>query len=133
MDKISHLGESFRMELSGPNHTQLCEHASFCLTEICSVQIEGSISQSKLFFFDLYYWLSNLICIFIGLPLNAAIVCYEWYGCDPQKRSLVNRFTSNGLISGTLAAIASQIFTGLLRYDAKLQNLLRTLLCIFSY
>merc|ERR1711862_185956 len=55
--------------------------------------------------------------LLVGVPITAGIVHYEWYGGDPQKRSLANRFLSNGAITISLAATAILTFVGLLRYN----------------
>ena len=53
--------------------------------------------------------------LIIGVPLGLVIVQYEWYGGDPQKRSLGNRFASWTLITNMLSFSTAHTFVALVR------------------
>ena len=61
-------------------------------------------------YMDLAFWLSFVMVCLVGLPIQAAIVHYDWYGGDQQKRSLGNRIVSMGTISNLLSSISALIF-----------------------
>ena len=86
-----------------------------CLVEKCVVEIEDNITESQLYFFDILYWTWAAIIISVGIPMNCFIVHYEWFGGDPQKRSLVNRVTSSSVIANISAGISMHIFTAMIR------------------
>ena len=86
-----------------------------CLVEKCVVEIEDNITESQWFYFDILYWIWTAIIISIGIPLNCFIVHYEWFGGDPQKRSLVNRVLSSSVIANISAGISMHIFTAMIR------------------
>ena len=49
--------------------------------------------------FDAYFLISSAICWTLGTALWSGVLHYEWFGGDPQKRSLGNRLISNGVIT----------------------------------
>ena len=83
--------------------------------ERCLVESENVIDEQNLFLFDIYFWVSVVAVLLIGLPVNFGIVYYEWFGGDTQKRSLVNRFTSNAIISNCIAAVSMHALIGVIR------------------
>ena len=86
-----------------------------CLVEKCVVEIEDNISESQWFYFDILYWTWTAIIISVGIPMNCLIVHYEWFGGDPQKRSLVNRVISSSVIANMSAGISMHMFTAMIR------------------
>ena len=83
--------------------------------EHCWVEIHEDITESDIFHFDIRFWISTILLVTVGLPLNFAIVHHEWYGEDPQKRSLPNRFMSNAVICDMVASLSIHTFAALLR------------------
>ena len=88
-----------------------------CLVETCVVKIEDNISEKQLFYFDILYWTWAAIIVLIGIPMNCLIVHYEWFGGDPQKRSLANRIISSSVIANISAGISMHTFTAMIRYS----------------
>ena len=86
-----------------------------CLVEHCWVELEESLVDSEIYYYDIRFWISTAILVLLGLPLNFAIIHHEWYGGDPQKRSLPNRFMSNAVICDMIASLAVHTFAALLR------------------
>ena len=88
----------------------------FCMIEKCLVKnISDHISLAELQDFDIAFWTLAVLMVVLGLPLNLGILYYEWYGGDPQKRSLVNRTISSLMIVNFIAGISFHIFTGIVR------------------
>ena len=67
--------------------------------------------------FDILYWSCVSLVVLVGIPIHLVIVHYEWYGGDPQKRSLVNRFMSNGVVSNIVSSVSILMLSGFLRYE----------------
>ena len=86
-----------------------------CLIEHCWVELQEDIENSDIFYYDIRFLISTILMIFVGVPLNFAIVHHEWYGEDPQKRSLPNRFMSNAVICDMLASIFIHTFATCVR------------------
>ena len=89
-----------------------------CLVETCVAKIEDKISEKQLFYFDILYWTWAAIIVLIGIPMNCLIVHYEWFGGDPQKRSLANRFVSSACIADMTCLVLLVALTGSIRYDS---------------
>ena len=82
----------------------------------CQVSVEYAYpTDSEIFKFDIFFWTCTTLTVVIGVPLGVGIVHYEWYGGDSQKRSLVNRFSSWGLITQLIAFTTVETFVGFLR------------------
>ena len=59
-------------------------------------------------------YIANLILVtLIGCPLYLAIVHYEQFGCDPQKRSLLNMIFANLCISLMVLMLMLNLFLGI--------------------
>ena len=67
----------------------------YCEVLFCFAQSEEAISQDELWLFDIVFWSLSAVSLLLALLMGANIVHYEWFGGDPQKRSLANRFMSN--------------------------------------
>ena len=87
-----------------------------CLVEECVVEIYDGVSNAQLFYFDILYWTWAAIIISFGIPMNCLIVHYEWFGGDPQKRSLSNRIISSSVIANISAGISMHTFTAMIRW-----------------
>ena len=93
-----------------------CAPQNFCIIRKCLVKnVSDQISVDELLDFDIAFWTWTVLMIVLGLPLNMGILYYEWYGGDPQKRSLVNRTISSFLIVNVTAGISFHTFTGIMR------------------
>ena len=79
---------------------------------------------------DFAFWLSFVLVCLVGLPIQAAIVHYDWYGGDQQKRSLGNRIVSMGAISNLLSSISALIFPIFVRSEKERINFLLTSKCM---
>lgn len=90
--------------------------AGNCIVSDCYVDIKDIISEDELVNFDVFYWLCTAFVLIHGTAITAAIVHYERYAEDPQKRSLANRFVSKAAISCLVCALCIISFVGLLRY-----------------
>ena len=101
-----------------------------CLIEECVVEIYDKVSNTQLFYFDTLYWTWAVIIISIGIPMNCLIVHYEWFGGDPQKRSLSNRIISSSVIANLAAGISMHTFTAMIRYS-DLTDWVEFLSCVF--
>ena len=87
-----------------------------CLVEHCWVELQEDISDSEISQFDIRFGFSTILLVLVGVPLlNLAIVHHEWYGEDPQKRSLPNRFLSNAILCDMIASLSIHTFAALLR------------------
>ena len=86
-----------------------------CLLEKCWADVDEKISKNELYYFDIGFWISTTLLLAVGLPLNFGIIYHEWFGGDPQKRSLPNRFVSNAVLCDMLASLSIHTFTALLR------------------
>ena len=86
-----------------------------CLVEHCWVELQEDISDSEISQFDIRFGFSTILLVLVGVPLNLAIIHHEWYGEDPQKRSLPNRFMSNAVLCDMLASLSIHTFAALLR------------------
>ena len=90
-----------------------------CVVEKCHVNLtrhwSGEIPTSSLMHYDIFYWTVNAIIILFGIPFNIGIIHYEWYGGDPQKRSLSNRMVTSGIIAQCTAGTTLITLTGIMR------------------
>ena len=91
-----------------------------CLTLKCSTagawdEGGGELRPDELQVFDVLYWVCLTLVVFVGCPLHWGIVHYEWYGGDPQKRSLVNRIISTATVVNIFIALSILATVGLLR------------------
>ena len=88
-----------------------------CKVLRCSVSIgDTEVEDRELRFFDIFYWVCTTSTVVLGIPLACLIVHYEWYGGDPQKRSLVNRLMSNGVVTNIISSISILMLPGFLRF-----------------
>ena len=98
--------------------THLRHRMDQCLVERCQVNLtywSSNITATSLDAFDISYWTVAALMIVFGLPLNAAIIHYEWYDGDPQKRSLSNRMMSSFIFSTCTAGVIVHMFAGFMR------------------
>ena len=59
-------------------------------------------------------YIANLILLtLIGCPLYLAIIHYERFGCDPQKRSLLNMIFANQCIFQMVGILTLNLFLGI--------------------
>ena len=91
-----------------------------CLIEKCQVNVtqhwSGEIPIQSLRIFDIFFWTCDAVIIIFGIPVNIGIIHYEWYGGDPQKRSLSNRMMSSGVIAQCTAGVLLHTFVGMMRF-----------------
>ena len=91
-----------------------------CLIEKCQVNVtqhwSGEIPIQSLRIFDIFFWTFNALIIIFGIPLNVGIIHYEWYGGDPQKRSLSNQIMSSFVIAQCMDGVLLQTFAGMMRF-----------------
>ena len=83
--------------------------------EKCLAKSDVVLDPDHLFYYDIFFWFCVGMVLIFGLPMNSGIVYYEWFGGDSQKRSLVNRFISNGLICSYTGTICRLLSTALIR------------------
>ena len=84
--------------------------------EKCLAKSNVVLDPDHLFYYDIYFWASVCIVLTVGMGINCGIlVYYEWYGGDAQKRSLVNRFISNGLICSYMGTVCRLLGIALMR------------------
>ena len=99
------------------NSSNFLPNESFhCLLEHCTIEIEETFNQASLKYFDSLFWIMTIFLVTILLPLNLAIIHYERFGGDSQKRSLGNRFTSHALIFLVICSFSLQTFIGFVRW-----------------
>ena len=65
---------------------------------------------------DLLMWTSLILVCLIGAPINLTIVYYDWYGGDPQKRSLGNRIISVGSLANIFSTLCCFLLAVFIRY-----------------
>ena len=65
--------------------------------------------------FDVYFLISSAICWTLGTALWSGVLHYEWFGGDPQKRSLSNRMVTSGIIAQCTAGTTLITLTGIMR------------------
>ena len=94
-----------------------------CIIEKCQINMTEHWSEKipavSLEIFDISYWTCAVLMMIFGIPLNVGIINYEWYGGDPQKRSLSNRMMSSFVIAHCFAGVNLHIFAGFMRYFAR--------------
>ena len=90
-----------------------------CIVEKCSAIWTDEVTSFQLHFFDIAYWIWAIVILLLGIPMSFGIVHYEWFGGDPQKRSLTNRIISSYVIANTTAGVTMHIFTATIRSDIK--------------
>ena len=100
-------------------HQFQLEGMSECLIEKCQVNVtqhwDQEIPNKSLAIFDIFFWTCDAVIIIFGIPVNIGIIHYEWYGGDPQKRSLSNRMMSSGVIAQCTAGVLLHTFSGMMR------------------
>ena len=74
-----------------------------CIIDACHISFPYSPIPAHV---DIALWSSLILVCIIGIPINIVFVYYDWYGGDPQKRSLGNQILS----VGSLTHISSTIF-----------------------
>ena len=91
-----------------------------CIVEKCHINMtvhwSGKVAEVSLRVFDISYWTCAILMMIFGIPLNVGIINYEWYGGDPQKRSLSNRMISSCVIAHCIAGVNLHTFAGFMRY-----------------
>ena len=73
-----------------------------CVIEACYLNFSSSRISV---YVDLSLWTSLVLVCIIGVPINFAVAYYDWYGGDPQKRSLGNRIISVGSLTNILSTL----------------------------
>ena len=105
-----------------------------CIVEQCLAEWPDEVTRFQLYYFDIAYWIWAFVILLLGIPMNFGIVHYEWFGGDPQKRSLTNRIISSYVIANTTAGVTMHIFTAAIRsvmkanFETKAKKRLKTLL-----
>ena len=87
-----------------PNMTDgNCSLANSTIGDEAGCVLEEELDEndflSKLFYMDILIWTCLTLRLAFGNPLLLGIIHYEWFGGDPQKRSLSNRFASNAALA----------------------------------
>ena len=90
-------------------------NVSSCLVEHCWIRIEEEIQPHTLKCFDALFAIVTVLLLVFGVPLNLAVIHYEKFGGDTQKRSLNNRFTSYAMTFAMTESISLQVFVALVR------------------
>ena len=108
---------SYIHQLKVDGQSEMNADVEECKVLRCSVSIEETeVEDRELWFFDIFYWVCTTSTVVLGIPLACLIVHYEWYGGDSQKRSLVNRFMSNGVVTNIISSISILLLPGFLRF-----------------
>ena len=98
-----------------------------CIVEKCQINMtvhwSGKVAEVSLRVFDISYWTCAVLMMIFGIPLNVGIINYEWYGGDPQKRSLSNRMISSCVIAHCIAGVNLHTFAGFMRYLSRRHTL----------
>ena len=93
---------------------------SECLVEKCQVNLtlhwSQEIPSQSLMIFDIFFWTCDALIFIFGIALNISVIHYEWYGGDPQKRSLSNRMMSSFAITQCTAGLILHTFAGMMRF-----------------
>ena len=91
-----------------------------CIIEKCQINMTEHWSEKipavSLEIFDISYWTCAVLMMIFGIPLNVGIIHYEWYGGDPQKRSLSNQIMSSFVIAQCMDGVLLQTFAGMMRF-----------------
>ena len=109
-----------------------------CIVEKCQINMtvhwSGKVAEVSLRVFDISYWTCTVIMMIFGIPLNVGIINYEWYGGDPQKRSLSNRMMSSYVIAHCIAGVNLHTFAGFMRYlSGRVREIMNQFLSHISY
>ena len=109
-----------------------------CIIEKCQINMTEHWSEKipavSLEIFDISYWTCAVLMIIFGIPLNIGIINYEWYGGDPQKRSLSNRMISSCVIAHCIAGVNLHTFAGFMRYlSGRVREIMNQFLSHISY
>ena len=101
-------------------HPFKLEGMSECVIEKCQVNMTQQWGQEiptkSLEIFDIFFWTCDALMIIFGIPVNIGVIHFEWYGGDPQKRSLSNRMMSSGVIAQCTAGVLLHTFVGMMRF-----------------
>ena len=97
------------------------ETSDGCELMHCWAQSEEVLTEDDLWLFDIVFWSSATVSLSLGIPLGLSLVHYEWYGGDPQKRSLANRFVSSACIADMTCLVLLVALTGSIRYENPLK------------
>ena len=104
------------MEIDVENATGCTELAFEIVNfEKCLARSNVVLDPDHLYYFDISFWACVGMVLIFGLPLNCGIVYYEWFGGDPQKRSLGNQILSLGSLTHISSTILCYLFIILLR------------------
>ena len=82
----------------------------------CYLKSEPLDPTTQFVYLDIALWTSNILTFTVGNALLGSIVHYEWYGGDPQKRSLGNRLGSHLVLCLMAAYMLKMGRITLLRY-----------------
>ena len=83
-----------------------------CIIDACYMSFPYSPIPA---YVDIALWSSLVLVCIIGIPISIAFVFYDWYGGDPQKRSLGNQILSVGSLTHISSTIFCYLFIILLR------------------
>ena len=87
--------------------------AGSCVIEACYLNFSSSPISA---YVDLPLWTSLVLVCIIGVPINFAVAYYDWYGGDPQKRSLGNRIISVGSLANIFSTLCCFLLAVFIRY-----------------
>ena len=109
-----------------------------CIVEKCQINMtvhwSGKVAEVSLRVFDVSYWTCTVVMMIFGIPLNVGIINYEWYGGDPQKRSLSNRMMSSYVIAHCVAGVNLHTFAGFMRYlSRRIREIMNQFISHISY
>ena len=91
------------------------ETSGGCELMHCWAQSEEALTDDDLWLFDNVFWSTATLCLSFGIPFGISIVHYEWYGGDPQKRSLANRLVSSACIADMVSLVCLVALVGNIR------------------
>ena len=80
-----------------------------------------------------FYFLNLILVSLVGYPLYFAIIHYEQFGGDPQKRSLQNMIYVNGCISSVFLSLTINITLALRIAFGPMYTSLANILCSLIY
>ena len=90
-------------------------NTTYCEVQSCTMMNFPRVIVPN--YVDILLWTLAPPSLLFGALLTYAIVHYEWYGGDSQKRSLGNRILSQCAISNFLHGCFSFVVTLVSRYD----------------
>jgi len=97
----------------------------------CHLSNNYQLDNSSLVWNDVILWTAFTLDTTLSNAMLLGIIHYEWYGGDPQKRSVGNRLISSAAIACLLESSFRQIAIVLLRYGLANEMVLEILFFFF--